>query len=149
MVLAIAAESLFKLGRVAGVGFSRSPRSTVRRCVNTLRQLPQICGSRRCSSRRRSPRCSRFFCLPRQFHIGVVECADVATSAARGGGTAATSRAQLSSSFPSSPRRCRSTPPDARRADERRVGPVAAVVVRTGWLALLAYLGGFRAAPAW
>ena len=87
-----------------------------------------------------------FFCLPRQFHIGVVECADVADVrrarlvVRRLSRAAQHRRHSDRRGFVAA--RCRGP----QRAQHRRAGVVVPLAAGQEWLALFAYLGGFSAA---
>jgi Na+/proline symporter/signal transduction histidine kinase/CheY-like chemotaxis protein len=79
MVLAIAAESLFKVLALLLVGvFALLTLDGPAPLVATLRQLPKDLHQPSMFLTQALTAMFAFFCLPRQFHIGVVECADVA-----------------------------------------------------------------------
>jgi Na+/proline symporter/signal transduction histidine kinase/ActR/RegA family two-component response regulator len=79
MVLAIAAESLFKLVALLVVGiFALTTLDDPGPLVKTLRQMPADLKQPSMFFCQALTAMFAFFCLPRQFHIGVVECADVA-----------------------------------------------------------------------
>jgi len=79
MVLAIAAESLFKLLALLLVGvFALTTLDGPGPLLDTLRQLPQDFHQPSMFFTQVVTSIFAFFCLPRMFHMGVVECADVA-----------------------------------------------------------------------
>jgi Na+/proline symporter/signal transduction histidine kinase/ActR/RegA family two-component response regulator len=79
MVLAIAAESLFKLVALLLVGvFALTTLHDPGALATTLRQMPADLKQPSMFFSQALTAMFAFFCLPRQFHIGVVECADVA-----------------------------------------------------------------------
>jgi Na+/proline symporter/signal transduction histidine kinase/ActR/RegA family two-component response regulator len=79
MVLAIAAESLFKLFALLAVGlFALITLDGPAPLLKTLRQMPGDLRQPSIFFAQALTAMFAFFCLPRQFHIGVVECADVA-----------------------------------------------------------------------
>jgi Na+/proline symporter/signal transduction histidine kinase len=79
MVLAIAAESLFKLLALLLVGvFALTTLDGPKPLLETLRKLPQDMHQPSMFFTQAVTSIFAFFCLPRMFHIGVVECADVA-----------------------------------------------------------------------
>ena len=132
MVLAIAAESLFKLLALLLVGVFAlttldGPRPLRRRrcgrCRSDLHQ-PSMFFAQALTAM------FAFFCLPRQFHIGVVECADVAdVRRARwwfGGYLVLLSIVVIPDRRGVAAARCRRP----RRAERRCAGAVAAVVAR-------------------
>jgi Na+/proline symporter/signal transduction histidine kinase/ActR/RegA family two-component response regulator len=79
MVLAIAAESLFKLVALLAVGvFALTTLDGPGPLLTTLRQMPADLKQPSMFFAQALTAMFAMFCLPRQFHIGVVECADVA-----------------------------------------------------------------------
>ena len=79
MVLAIAAESLFKLLALLLVGvFALTTLDGAKPMLETLRQLPHDLHQPSMFFTQALTSIFAFFCLPRMFHIGVVECDDVA-----------------------------------------------------------------------
>jgi Na+/proline symporter/signal transduction histidine kinase len=147
MVLAIAAESLFKLLALLLVGvFAFLTLEGPAPLVATLRQLPKDLHQPSMFLTQALTSMFAFFCLPRQFHIGVVECADVADVRKMrwwfGGYLVLLSIVVI-------PIVAATLPLDA----AGRGAPVADAWVLWlplsqghDWLALLAYLGGFSAA---
>jgi Na+/proline symporter/signal transduction histidine kinase len=78
MVLAIAAESVFKLVALIAVAvFALTTLDGAAPLATTLRQLPADLRQPSIFFAQALTAMFAFFCLPRQFHIGVVECADV------------------------------------------------------------------------
>src|SRR6185295_5542598 len=79
MVVAIAAESLFKLVALLSVGvFALATLDSPVPMLNSLRNMPADLRQPSMFFAQTLTAMFAFFCLPRQFHIGVVECADVA-----------------------------------------------------------------------
>jgi Na+/proline symporter/signal transduction histidine kinase/ActR/RegA family two-component response regulator len=79
MVLAIAAESVFKLVALAAVSvFALVSLDSPVPLVTALRHIPEEFDQPSMFFAQALTAMFAFFCLPRQFHIGVVECADVA-----------------------------------------------------------------------
>ena len=147
MVLAIAAESLFKLVALLAVGvFALTTLDGPKPLLTTLRQLPDDLRQPSMFFAQALTAMFAFFCLPRQFHIGVVECADVAdVRRARwwfGGYLVLLSIVVI-------PILAASVPLDAAgRGAPSTDAWVLWLPLSAGqdWLALLAYLGGFSAA---
>ena len=147
MVLAIAAESLFKLVALLAVGvFALTTLDGPKPLLTTLRQLPDDLRQPSMFFAQALTAMFAFFCLPRQFHIGVVECADVAdVRRARwwfGGYLVLLSIVVI-------PIVAASVPLDAAgRGAPSTDAWVLWLPLAAGqdWLALLAYLGGFSAA---
>ncbi len=79
MVLAVDAESLVKLRGVVVCGGVRAARSSTAssRCSKTARQMPSGVDHSISFVTQTLLSLTAIFCLPRQFQIGVVECADV------------------------------------------------------------------------
>jgi Na+/proline symporter len=78
MVVAIAAESLFKLVALLLVGaFALTTLDGAKPLLTTIRQLPGDLHQPSIFFVQAVTGMFAFFCLPRMFHIGVVECADV------------------------------------------------------------------------
>ncbi|MEO8019057.1 MAG: PAS domain-containing hybrid sensor histidine kinase/response regulator [Pseudomonadota bacterium] len=147
MVLAIAAESLFKLVALLLVGvFALTMLDSPKPLLATLRQLPADLKQPSVFFTQAVTSMFAFFCLPRQFHIGVVECADV-TDVRRarwwfGGYLVLLSIVVI-------PIVAASLPLDAAgRSAPSTDALVLWLPLSAGqeWLALLAYLGGFSAA---
>jgi Na+/proline symporter/signal transduction histidine kinase/CheY-like chemotaxis protein len=79
MVLAIAAESFFKLVALLLVGvFALTTLDNAKPLLTTLRDMPSDLRQPSIFFAQAVTAMFAFFCLPRQFHMGVVECADVA-----------------------------------------------------------------------
>ncbi len=147
MVLAIAAESLFKLLALALVGvFALTTLDGPGPLLETVRKLPGDLHQPSMFFTQVLTTMFAFFCLPRQFHIGVVECADVAdVRKARwwfGGYLVLLSIVVI-------PIIAATLPLDAAgRGAPSSDAWVLWLPLSAGhdWLALLAYLGGFSAA---
>jgi Na+/proline symporter/signal transduction histidine kinase/CheY-like chemotaxis protein len=147
MVLAIAAESLFKLVALLVIGvFALTTLEGPGPLVKTLRQMPADLKQPSMFFSQALTAMFAFFCLPRQFHIGVVECADVAdVRRARwwfGGYLLLLSIVVIPIVAASLPLEA------AGRGAPSSDALVLWVPLASGqeWLALLAYLGGFSAA---
>lgn len=79
MVLAIAAESVVKLLALVLVGiFAFAAIGGTDQLLTTVRELPEKSGHPMTFFTQTLLSFTAIFCLPRQFQIGVVECADVA-----------------------------------------------------------------------
>jgi Na+/proline symporter/signal transduction histidine kinase/ActR/RegA family two-component response regulator len=147
MVLAIAAESLFKLVALMLVAvFALMTLDSAKPLLTTMRQLPGDLRQPSIFFVQALTGMFAFFCLPRMFHIGVVECADVADARrARwwfGGYLVLLSIVVI-------PIVAASMPLDAAgRGAPSTDAWVLWLPLSAGqeWLALLAYLGGFSAA---
>ncbi|HEV7606305.1 MAG TPA: PAS domain-containing hybrid sensor histidine kinase/response regulator [Steroidobacteraceae bacterium] len=147
MVLAIAAESLFKLVALLLVGvFALTTLDGPHALLTTLRQMPADLKQPSMFFAQAVTAMFAFFCLPRQFHIGIVECADVAdVRRARwwfGGYLVLLSIVVI-------PIVAASLPLDAAGRGAPSADAWVLWLPLTGgqeWLALLAYLGGFSAA---
>jgi Na+/proline symporter/signal transduction histidine kinase/ActR/RegA family two-component response regulator len=147
MVLAIAAESLFKLVALLAVGiFALTTLDSPKPLLTALRQMPAEFRNPSMFFAQAVTAMFAFFCLPRQFHIGVVECADVAdVRRARwwfGGYLVLLSIVIIPIVVATPPLGAAGS--DAPSADSL----VLWLPLSQGheWLALLAYLGGFSAA---
>jgi Na+/proline symporter/signal transduction histidine kinase len=147
MVLAIAAESVFKLLALAVVSvFAVTTLDTPAPMLTALRHIPEQFTAPSMFFAQALTAMFAFFCLPRQFHIGVVECADIADiRRARwwfGGYLILLSLVVI-------PIVAASLPLDAAgRSSPSNDALVLWVPLAHGqeWLALFAYLGGFAAA---
>jgi len=147
MVLAIAAESVFKLLALVVVSvFALMKLDSPTPMVTALRHIPEQFTQPSMFFAQALTAMFAFFCLPRQFHIGVVENADIAdVRRARwwfGGYLVVLSIVVI-------PIVAASLPLDA----AGRSTPTSDALVLwiplangQGWLALLAYLGGYAAA---
>ena len=147
MVLAIAAESLFKLLALLLVGvFALTTLDGPRPLLETVRHLPEDLHQPSMFVTQALTSMFAFFCLPRMFHIGVVECADVA-DVRRARWWFAGYLALLS--IVVIPIIAASLPLDAAgRGAPSTDAWVLWLPLSAGydWIALLAYLGGFSAA---
>jgi len=147
MVLAIAAESLFKLVALLLVGvFALTTLDGAKPLLDTLRELPQNLHQPSMFFTQAVTSIFAFFCLPRMFHIGVVECADV-DDVRRARWWFIGYLALLS--IVVIPIIAASTPLDAAgRGAPTSDAWVLWLPLSAGheWIALLAYLGGFSAA---
>jgi Na+/proline symporter/signal transduction histidine kinase len=147
MVVAIAAESVFKLLALAVVAlFALTTLDSPVPMLTALRHIPEQFTQPSMFFAQAVTAMCAFFCLPRQFHIGVVECADISdVRRARwwfGGYLVLLSLVVI-------PIVAASLPLDA----AGRSAPSTDALVLwiplangQGWLALLAYLGGYAAA---
>jgi Na+/proline symporter/signal transduction histidine kinase/ActR/RegA family two-component response regulator len=147
MVLAIAAESVFKLLALIVVSvFALTTLQGPAPLVTALRHIPEDFTQPSMFFAQALTAMFAFFCLPRQFHIGVVECADVAdVRRARwwfGGYLVLLSIVVI-------PIVAGSLPLDAAgRSAPSNDALVLWIPLAAGqqWLALFAYLGGYAAA---
>jgi Na+/proline symporter len=147
MVLAIAAESVFKLVALVVVSvFALTTLESPAPMVTALRHIPEQFTQPSMFFAQALTAMFAFFCLPRQFHIGVVECADIAdVRRARpwfGGYLVLLSIVVI-------PIVAASLPLDAAgRSAPSTDALVLWIPLAAGqqWLALFAYLGGFAAA---
>jgi Na+/proline symporter/signal transduction histidine kinase len=147
MVLAIAAESVFKLLALAVVSvFALTTLHSPAPLVTALRHIPEQFTQPSMFFAQALTAMFAFFCLPRQFHIGVVECADIAdVRRARwwfGGYLVLLSIVVI-------PIVAASLPLDAAgRSTPSNDALVLWIPLAAGqqWLALFAYLGGYAAA---
>ncbi|MES1264017.1 MAG: hybrid sensor histidine kinase/response regulator, partial [Peristeroidobacter soli] len=79
MVLAIAAESVFKLLALVVVSvFALTTLDSPAPVVTALRHIPEQFTAPSMFFAQALTALLAFFCLPRMFHIGIVECADIA-----------------------------------------------------------------------
>jgi len=147
MVLAIAAESVFKLLALAFVSvFALTTLDSPAPMLTALRHLPEQFTQPSMFFAQALTALFAFFCLPRQFHIGVVECADIRdVRSARwwfGGYLVLLSIVVI-------PIVAASLPLDAAgRSAPSTDALVLWIPLAAGqeWLALFAYLGGYAAA---
>ncbi|HEU4778935.1 MAG TPA: PAS domain-containing hybrid sensor histidine kinase/response regulator [Steroidobacteraceae bacterium] len=147
MVLAIAAESVFKLVALIFVSlFALTTLPSPEPMVTALRHIPEQFTQPSMFFAQALTAMFAFFCLPRQFHIGVVECADIADiRRARwwfGGYLVLLSVVVI-------PIVAASLPLDAAGRSAPSTDALVLwipLAAGQGWLALFAYLGGFAAA---